>query len=39
MSQVPLLDARGYDIRRPPRNRGRRYEADPPTIDELVRLL
>lgn len=49
MSQVPLLDARGYTrslatlpafhAGRPPRNRGRRYPADPPTIDELVRLL
>ena len=48
MSDV-LLDARGYRRSaatlpgfhrgRPPRNRGRRYPADPPTTDELVRLL
>ena len=49
MSEVPVLDARGYSrsvatmpgfhAGRPPRNRGRRYPADPPTTDELVRLL
>ena len=49
MSDVPVLDARGYrrskatlpgfHVGRPPRNRGRRHPADPPTTDELVRLL
>jgi site-specific recombinase XerD len=49
MPDVPLLDARGYrrsiatmpgfHSGRPPRNRGRRYPADPPTTEELVRLL
>ena len=49
MPEALLLDARGYrrsaatmpgfHAGRPPRNRGRRYPADPPTTDELVRLL
>lgn len=49
MFDAPVLDARGYrrsqatlpgfHAGRPPRNRGRRYPADPPTTDELVALL
>jgi integrase len=29
----------GYDVGRPPRNKGLRYPADPPTIDEIVAVL
>ena len=49
MTDVQLVDARGYrrpratlpgfHAGRPPRNRGRRYPADPPTTEELVRLM
>jgi hypothetical protein len=27
----------GYHSGRPPRNKGRRYPADPPTVEEIMR--
>lgn len=49
MEDLLMLDARGYrrsratlpgfHTGRPPRNRGRRYPADPPTTSEIVRLI
>jgi hypothetical protein len=29
----------GYHTRRPPRNKGMRYPADPPTVDEIVAVM
>jgi hypothetical protein len=29
----------GYHAGRPPRNKGKRYPADPPTIDEIVAVM
>jgi hypothetical protein len=29
----------GYHVGRPPRNKGLRYPADPPTIDEIVAVM
>jgi integrase len=29
----------GYHARRPPRNKGMRYPADPPTVDEIVAVM
>ena len=29
----------GYHARRPPRNRGLRYPADPPTVEEIVAVM
>ena len=26
----------GYHVGRPPRNKGRRYPADPPTVEEII---
>jgi hypothetical protein len=50
MSSVqPLLDAagrrrspatmRGFRAGRPPRNKGQRHPADPPTVDEIVAVM
>jgi hypothetical protein len=49
MSAQPLFDAArrprspatlpGYNVGRPPRNKGQRYPADPPTIDEIVAVM
>jgi site-specific recombinase XerC len=46
---VPVLDAAGrrrspatlpgYHAGRPPRNKGMRYPADPPTVDEIVAVM
>jgi len=45
----PTLDAaghsraavtqRGYHAGRPPRNKGRRFPADPPTVEEIVAVM
>jgi hypothetical protein len=29
----------GYHVGRPPRNKGIRYPADPPTVDEIVAVM
>jgi len=29
----------GYNAGRPPRNKGRRYPADPPTVEEIVAVM
>ena len=29
----------GYHAGRPPRNKGRRYAADPPTIEEIIAVM
>jgi hypothetical protein len=29
----------GYHAGRPPRNKGLRYQADPPTVDEIVAVM
>ena len=29
----------GYHAGRPPRNKGRRYAADPPTVDEIIAVM
>ncbi len=49
MSAQPLFDAAGrprspatlpgYHAGRPPRNKGQRYPADPPTVDEIVAVM
>jgi hypothetical protein len=49
MTALPALDAAGrrrspaklpdYHCGRPPRNKGMRYPADPPTIDEIVAVM
>jgi hypothetical protein len=49
MTALPALDAAGrrrspatlpgYHAGRPPRNKGMRYPADPPTIDEIVAVM
>jgi hypothetical protein len=49
MTVLSLLDAAGrrrspatlpgYDAGRPPRNRGMRYPADPPTVEEIVAVM
>jgi hypothetical protein len=49
MIVVPVLDAAGrrrspatlpgYHAGRPPRNKGMRYPADPPTVDEIVAVM
>ena len=49
MSAQSLLDAAGrprspatlpgYHVGRPPRNKGQRYPADPPTVDEIVAVM
>jgi hypothetical protein len=49
MTVLPVLDAGGrrrspatlpgYHAGRPPRNKGMRYPADPPTVDEIVAVM
>jgi len=49
MSSVQLVDIAGrrrspaalpgHHAGRPPRNKGRRYPADPPTVDEIVAVM
>jgi hypothetical protein len=49
MESVPLLDCAGrqrspattssFSLGRPPRNKGRRYPADPPTVAEIVAVM
>src|SRR6516165_7244984 len=49
MEPVPLLDRTGrrrspatlasFHVGRPPRNRGRRYPPDPPTVEEIVAVM
>jgi len=29
----------GFHVGRPPRNKGRRYPADPPTVEEIVAVM
>src|SRR4249919_624613 len=49
MESVPLLDCTGrrrspatlssFHVGRPPRNRGRRYPPDPPTVEEIIAVM
>jgi len=49
MEPVPLLDRTGrrrspatlssFHVGRPPRNRGRRYPPDPPTVEEIIAVM
>ena len=49
MTMLPVLDAAGrrrspatlpgYHAGRPPRNKGMRYPADPPTVEEIVAVM
>jgi len=49
MESVPLLDRTGrrrspatlssFHVGRPPRNRGRRYPPDPPTVEEIIAVM
>jgi hypothetical protein len=49
MESVPLLDCAGrrrspatlpgYHRGRPPRNKGLRYSADPPTVEEIIAVM
>jgi integrase len=35
----PAVTQPGYHVGRPPRNKGRRFPADPPTVEEIVAVM